>query len=273
MILLTEQGCMGVCKGHEQAAVSMALRETYSYQDTHFRAPVMADFSKALAKERGLCDVTLPFCHTILSERLGAPIVLGEWDHGVRIGSFENKNGNKNKIQASKIALTDGGASSRQLVLKEAIDLLAQEGIHATLMVDGPLNILTNVLGFETTFRLFRKTPEVVHAMMVQIEQVILEYISAVGRTSVPAEEASSKWAIGAISFADPVASEKILGERVFNALARVHLESLIKSFERFQSQGIAVKICPVLHEALGLSGSGFLSLCQSGKALHSKKD
>lgn len=253
---------MGSCKGHEQAAFSMGLRECYHYEDIHFSAPAMAKFSKALAKERSLCEVTLPFCHTILSERFGAPIELGNWDHGVRIGSF------KNEINPSKNILTDGDVSKRQQVLMEAIDLLSQEGIRPTLIVDGPLTILTNVLGFETTFRLFRKMPEAVHGMMAQIEQAILAYVVAVGtRTGAASDEgASGKWEISAISFADPVASEKILGAKVFNALARPHLESLIKSFEPFQAQGVVVKICPVLYKELGLAGGGFLSLCQSGK-------
>jgi hypothetical protein len=256
---------MGSCKGHEQAAVSTSLRESYPYEDIHFCAPAMANFSKELAKERGLCEVTLPFCHTILSKRFGAPIELGNWDLGVRIGSFEKEN------TPFKNTLTDGGASKREQVLMKAIDLLSQEGIRPTLIVDGPLTILTSVLGFENTFRLFRKTPEVIHGMMAQIEQAILDYVFAVGAAVVSDEDASDKeanaqWAIGAISFADPVASEKILGAKVFNALARPHLDSLIKSFESFQTQGIAVKICPILYDELGIYGSRFLSVCQSGK-------
>lgn len=258
---------MGSCKGHEQAAVSMGLRERYQYADIHFAAPAMAAFSKALAKERESCDVTLPFCHTILSERFGAPIELGNWDHGVRIGSFEKE------ITPFKNTLTDGGASKRQQVLMKAIDLLSQEGIRPTLIVDGPLTILTNVLGFENTFRLFRKTPDVIHGMMAQIEQAILDYVGAVAAATHSDGGIKAKWAISALSFADPVASEKILGAKVFNALARPHLKSLIESFELFQAQGIVVKICPVLYEELGLAGGEVLSVCQSGKKFHIKKD
>lgn len=246
---------MVVCKGHETQPVPQTLRTAFSYELIHTNASVMADYAKQLARETHVSSVCLPFCHTVWSEFYGAKVTYGDWDHGPRIRASAELPTAFNLSFNTSFNTNHTSTLARTEIVLEALQKLHQDGVHTTLVLEGPFTILTNVLGFETTLRTFKKKPEQVHVYMTQICSDLTSYL-ALAKTV----------GIRELSFADPVAQRQLLGAKNFDQFILPYHELLATAMAEHINNGLIASICPVLaYDSPCFNQSGFKTACSKG--------
>lgn len=234
---------MAACKGHKSLPVPESLQKYFHYESIHTHPETMAAFAKAKAYAHAkstcaasrLLDLKLPFCHTTWAEQYGAVVNLGEWTNGPRVTrpipgltTLPSVEALRQRKQAS--------ANSRLPVVLSAIQLLHAEGLKPALVLEGPFTLLTEIAGMETVIRSARKEKEAVHALLAELTSELIAY----GFAAIEAGAAS-------ISFADPLASHKLLGAGFFNTLILPYHAQVARAFETMKAQGTHITICPVL--------------------------
>ena len=138
--------------------------------------------------------VRLPFCNTLCSEALGAAPTLAM--SGARVKEPPYR-------QATDLPEELSADTPRFAAMMQTLDVLSGQGKQVAYNIEGPFSILCSLLPMNRVFATLRK-PEG-EAMLARAEDWVITYADlAVCRGAK------------LLSFADPVATRDILGDRVF---------------------------------------------------------
>lgn len=223
---------MAGCKGHVPAIIPHQLQQRFDYTGIHTRAEEMADFCKAIALENNKRMIRLPLCHTLFSEAYGAQVKLGDWVDGPR-------------VMAPALEADDFIGNPEALKIKswirvesvlDAMKVLIDEGYEAVLLLDGPITLLSNVLGFDKMLRLHRKSPDSLQMMLTIVSETLISFSSR-----------AMDLGVRKIDFGDPLSAVSILGPVVRRSLADEVLDVLLGRLSKMVSEeGGILRVCPL---------------------------
>ena len=178
-------------------------------QQLHLSADLIGKTAVGLAQSGWL---RLPFCNTLCSEALGSKPVLSQSGARVKEPPYQNVEQLPQELERS---------TPRLDTMLRALGALSKDGCHVAYNIEGPFTLLCSMLPMNRVFSALRKPTGV--QMLQTAEDWVSQY------TALAVEQGA-----GMISFADPVATIDILGERMFTAiyvpclkrlLARLHQE------------------------------------------------
>ena len=172
--------------------------------------------------------VRLPFCNTLCCEALGAAPTLSMAGARVKEPPYR---------QISDLPETFSADTARLSAMMQALETLAARGKAVAYNMEGPFSLLCTLLPMNRVFAALRK-PEGA-AMLARAEDWAIAY----------ADLAVSRGA-KLLSFADPIATRDILGDRVF---LNVYVPCLKRVLARLQEKHphIPVHLCGKLTQSL----------------------
>lgn len=209
------------CIGDHRTRRAVTEDETETPEGWHFSPEKLVEAAKAQGAEGWL---VFPFCTTMLAESLGAKPVLSL--EGARITETPYR-------KAEEIPEAPDFTLPRFAALAAAMDSV--RGGDIIFQVDGPLTALGQLIPMGKLFVSLRRSDE----LLRRAEDWVCQ---------------SAAWAVlhGAklLSFADPVATLDMLGEKTFTGL---YLPSLRRIFERLQKEnpGVTVYVCGKMTQSL----------------------
>lgn len=177
--------------------------------------------------------VRLPFCNTLCSEALGAKPVLSANGARVKEPPFR---------QVSELPEQLSADMPRLAAMMQALELLSRQENAVAYNIEGPFSLLCTLLPMSRVFSTLRK-PEG-EAMLHRAEEWVSAY----------AELAVSRGA-AMISFADPVATRDILGDRVFLSAYVPCLKRVLHTLQE-QHPHVPIHLCGKLTQSLLDTGS-----------------
>lgn len=172
--------------------------------------------------------VRLPFCNTLCAEALGCKPVLSLSGARVKDAPYQKVE------QLPEIFQPD---TRRMEAVFQAMDLLTGEGKQISYNVEGPFTLLCMLLPMNRVFSALRKPAG--QAMLEKAENWVSKNVTL-------AVEKGCR----CISFADPVATVDILGEKLFTS---VYLPGLKRILTRLQEEhpDIPIHLCGKLTQCL----------------------
>lgn len=172
--------------------------------------------------------VRLPFCNTLLAEALGAKPIVSLAGARVKEPAFRN---------AAELPEALSTGTERLIVMMKALEELSGRGKLVAYGIDGPLGILCALLPMSRVFSTLRKPAGV--ELLQQAEDWVCAY-------------AAMAVAHGAkiLSFADPVATTDILGERMFSGVYVPCLKRLLERLLKEHPQ-VPIHLCGKLTQCL----------------------
>lgn len=162
--------------------------------------------------------IRLPFCNTICSESLGAKLVLSLTGARVKEPPYTSPDQHPRDITT---------AFPRMSALLEALDDLTASGAAVAYSIEGPFTLLTSLLPMGKVFSALRKP--LGQELLTRAECWICQYASLVCAHGVKL-----------LSFADPVATPDIVGDRLFTT---VYAPCMKKLLRRIQTENPEVPI------------------------------
>jgi len=214
--------------GSDNLQISGELLKTLavdSPQQLHFEKDIIVRVSWEMEKSAWL---RLPFCNTLCSEALGAKPVLSLSGARVKEPKYQN---------VGEIPETLTTHTPRLTAMLRAIEALSEEGGQVAYNIEGPFTVLCALLPMNRVFSALRKPSG------VELLQRVENWISIYAGLAV---ESGAK----ILSFADPVATVDILGERMFTA---VYVSCLKRLLQRLQQEHpeIPIHLCGKLSQCL----------------------
>lgn len=172
--------------------------------------------------------VRLPFCNTLLAETLGCKPVLSL--SGARI-----KDAGFRKVE--ELPEDFSGNTPRMDAMLQALERLNAQGRQVAYNVEGPFTLLCMLLPMNRVFSALRKPAG--QMMLEKTEAWISSYV-----------DLAVEKGIKCISFADPVATVDILGEKLFTS---VYLPCLKRMLNRLMAEhpDIPIHLCGKLTQCL----------------------
>ena len=170
----------------------------------------------------------LPFCNTLCSEGLGAKPVLTLEGARVKEPPFACADQLPNRFASDGARLT---------VMLSAMDRLCAEGKQIAYSVEGPFTVISSLIPMNRMFALLRKPAGA--ELLARAEDWICDY-------------AKLAVAHGAkvLSFADPVATVDILGEKCFTGIYLPACRSLLARLQA-ENPGTVLHLCGKLTQSL----------------------
>lgn len=192
-------------------------------------AEEMAGFAMALAAAAKNISCSMPFCNTVEAEALGAKINMGDAISGPRPGGYIYENLEQLKEHLGHI---DFSAGRIHEVIK-ACSVAKKQGYLTIIEICGPLNILNCLVEFSAVVRAWRKHENLVVDIFRQIGTELKTYVEILKTAGADV-----------ISFADPMAAEKIIGPRYAAGFAELFLLPFMRDMEPLLDSMI-FHICP----------------------------
>ena len=192
-------------------------------------AEEMAGFAMALAAAAKNISCSMPFCNTVEAEALGAKINMGDAISGPRPGGYIYENLEQLKEHLGHI---DFSAGRIHEVIK-ACSVAKKQGYLTIIEICGPLNILNCLVEFSAVVRAWRKHENLVVDIFRQIGTELKTYVKILKTAGADV-----------ISFADPMAAEKIIGPRYAAGFAELFLLPFMRDMEPLLDSMI-FHICP----------------------------
>lgn len=194
-------------------------------EQLHYHAE---SISKIAASMSGGGWVRLPFCSTLCSEALGCKPVLSLSGARVREPAYQ---------KPEELPECICGDTVRLEAMFCAVNTLASERNNVVYQIEGPFTLLCALLPMNRVFSALRKPAG--QQMLQTAENWVSQY------TALAAARG-----IRCISFADPVATIDILGERIFKS---VYIPSLKRILTRLQEENpnIPIHLCGKLTQCL----------------------
>lgn len=176
---------------------------------------------------------TVPFCHTIEANALGADIFPGDDTAGPRPASYIYQNIEDVKLYPIK-------ESALILRLAEACIELKRRRERITWMIAGPISVLSCLLPLSALFKTWRKDTDNISALFGNFSKIMLEYteqICAAGASCV--------------SYADPAGIPAILGEKYSTFLSENFTSPFLEKVEKICGTNTHLIICPLTKTTL----------------------
>lgn len=217
-----------VCPGGMMSAATTAVLN--SKADYHTDPAAMADVAEAIRETSGFENLGVPFCMTVEAELFGSMVDLG--DAGVE--PCVTKYGAGELVEVLRQPLPDPDKAGRSPVVLEAIRLLASRHKDVPVIgnITGPISLVTSIMDPLSFFRLLRKAPEEVEAVLDHLTTYLIRF-------------ARRQVACGAnvIAIADPTATGEILGSANFRRFVVPMLGRLVGEINT-TGAGVIVHIC-----------------------------
>ena len=172
--------------------------------------------------------VRLPLCNTLLGEALGASPTLTLSGARIRENPW---------ARVEELPAVPDFSTPRMAAMLHAVEMLAEEGYRVAYNIEGPFALLCALLPMSRVFSALRKPAGA--EMLEKVEDWVCKYAAA-------AVEKGAKL----ISFADPVATVDILGERVFTT---AYVPSLRRVLRRIRAEHpeVLIHLCGKLTQSL----------------------
>ena len=172
--------------------------------------------------------VRLPFCSTLLIEALGGRLVLSVSDARIKEPPYQ---------KIDQLPMQPDWSTPRLRAMLDAMEILSSNGHLIGYNIEGPFTILCGLLPMQRVFSVLRKPAG--QELLQNVEDWISQY------TALAIQRGAQL-----ISFADPVATMDILGERMFTNL---YLPCLKKILFRLRTEHpeIIIHICGKLTQSL----------------------
>lgn len=194
-------------------------------EDLHLRADAIAAVSRKMHSGGW---IRLPFCGTLCSEALGAKPVLSLSGSRVKEASYK---------KTEELPLEPDWNIPRLAAMLDAVEILSTEGHHVAYDLDGPFTTLCTLLPMSRVFSALRKPAGQI--LLQQAEDWISGYAAQVVRRGARL-----------LSFADPVATPDILGERLFTTVYVPYLKRLLARLQAEHPE-IPIHLCGKLTQSL----------------------
>lgn len=196
-----------------------------SPDELHLRPDLIIEAARRTEKSGWVC---LPFCNTLCSEALGAKPVLSASGARIKEPPYTRADELPGKLSLDL---------PRLAAMLHAVERLAADGKSVAYHIEGPFTLLCTLLPMNKVFSALRKPAG--ENMLQKAE----EWVSAYAGLAV---EKGARM----LSFADPVATADILGERMF---ASIYVPCLKKTLARLRKEhpGIPVHLCGKLTQCL----------------------
>lgn len=214
--------------GSDNLQIPSTLLEELSISDPaqlHLQADSIAEISRRMQKSGW---VRLPFCNTLCGEALGAKPVLSLAGARVKEPVFQ---------KADQLPEELNPDTPRLAAMLQAMESLKAEGKYVAYNVEGPFTVLCALLPMNRVFSTLRKSTG------VDLLQMAENWVSSY--TDLAVRQGGAL-----ISFADPVATVDILGERMFTT---VYLPCLKRLLLRLRSEhpDVPIHMCGKLTQCL----------------------
>ncbi|AOY77500.1 uroporphyrinogen decarboxylase family protein [Clostridium formicaceticum] len=189
----------------------------------------MAQLAIAIKEHDDVNFCELPFCHTLEGEALGGSINYGDENIGPRAKDYICTTAEE-MLGLPEIDYSKGRIAE---VLK-ACRYLEEEGENVVLYISGPFTIMNVLMDPRHIFKLFRKNPETMKAILDKFRKEILRFV-----------EEAQKAGVNMISYGDSTGGLNILGPKLSEAVAEMFTYPLFKSIEEKLCDETIVLLCP----------------------------
>ena len=218
-----------VCRGGPDAlSLPSSLAEALalsSPEQLHLSASAMAEAARRMEHSGW---VRLPFCNTLCSESLGAKPVLSLTGARVKTPPYANPD---------QLPADFSPNFPRMAALLRALDNLAADGASIAYSIEGPFTLLTSLLPMGKVFSALRKPSG--QALLDLAEKWICQYAGLVCSHGVKL-----------LSFADPVATPDIIGDKLFTAAYIPRMGKLLHRL-RVENPEVSFFLCGKMTQAL----------------------
>ena len=218
-----------VCHGGpDTLSLSPSLVETICLtapENLHLSAAAMAEAARRMERSGW---IRLPFCNTLCSEGLGARPVLSLTGARVKVPPYAG---------TDQLPADFSPDFPRMAALLGALDSLTADGASVAYSIEGPFTLLTTLLHTGKVFAALRRPSG--EELLELAERWISQYAGLVCSHGVKL-----------LSFADPVATPDIIGDKLFTA---VYVPCMKKVLRRIQAEnpGIPLFICGKMTQSL----------------------
>lgn len=224
---ITHTGC-----GHQdgngldpQLAEELGL----NFPESHYEPCSLSAMAVGIMKKSGTELALLPFCCTVEAEALGAKINLGNATIGPRPGELIHRS--LDEFMAAGREMDFG--SGRPAAILMACEQIAAEGHKVAVEISGPLSILSGLLDLSLVVKTWRKDERLLGRAFEHLGRQIIRYALALKKSGA-----------AVISYADPIATPKIIGPKYSKALADSFLTRFLNKLST-ELQGSLVHLCP----------------------------
>ncbi len=210
------------CKNEYPDKLSGLLKEYNLTFDKLYESPEsIANFATIIKNRRKQEFCILPFCHTVEAEAMGGDINLGD---EIRYEAVED-------IIKVNVSYDE---SLRIKKMLKACEILKANGETVIFTISGPFSILSCLIDITKIFKCWRKNPSSVELLFNHLSQELL----------ILAEKACKSGA-DYISYADPVATPKILGPKYTESISKLFTFSFLHNLQNICIENTNITVCP----------------------------
>ena len=207
----------------------LADRLGLKFPDAYMYAESMCKIALAVKEQSGMGYCIVPFCHTIEAESMGGIINYGDAVNGPRPGGYVCETAD-DLLKLPDIDFSKGRMSE---VLR-ACQLLRQQGEDVILQLTGPFTLLNSLMDSRHIFKLFRKQPDEMMAVLVFLERNLLSFA-----------DAALKCGVNLLCYADPGGEVSIIGPERAVEFVKGFTYPLLKKIEDLIGGKAVTVLCP----------------------------
>ncbi len=215
--------------GHQPSKEVLAAMNITDAEKLHFDRETIVQVSRRMEKEGW---ILLPFCNTLCSEALGAKPVL------TADGAYVKEEACKTKEQILQLSEQTLNRDSKRLsVMMQAVQELSRQGSRIAYNIEGPFTILTALMPMGKLFASLRK--EEGGRLLQSAANWVVEY----------AKMAVNNGAV-MLSYADPIATVELLGEKMFGNIYLPMCKEIITRIQK-ENPKVVIHLCGKLSQSL----------------------
>lgn len=187
--------------GHQPDPEVLQTLNIKTPEQLHFSSDNIAATGKGMETEGW---ILLPFCNTLCAETLGATPVLSLSGAHVREENFRSQE-QIEQLLSRELPKTEqlGEEIPRLDAMMQALRKLEEDGKRVAYCIEGPFTLLSALMPMAKLFSSLRKPQG--QALLNSAAQWIIQYAAMAVENGA-----------GMISFADPIATADLLGEKMF---------------------------------------------------------
>lgn len=195
----------------------------------------MAVLAKEIKNHEDASFCTLPFCHTLEGEALGAVINYGDERIGPR-GKDYLTSSIEDLLSISELDFSKG----RLAEVLNACSHLRQEGENVALYISGPFTILNLLIDLRYVFKAFKKSPEVMEKILEKLRVELLRFIRE-----------AQNMGVNIFSYGDSSGGLNILGPKLSEQIVEMFTYQLLKEAQQIITEDSIMLLCPKTSFAL----------------------
>ena len=212
------------------AGQDLSAYTDHLFPEVHLEARAMAALALEIKERNNAAWCTLPFCHTVEAEALGAKIRYGDHRNGPRVAEYACENP-EDLLNLPSIDYTFSGRMAQVIT---ACRLLQDQGEEVLLEITGPFTLLSSLIDPAVVFRMLRKAPEQVDVLFEKLHASLLIYV-----------EAAYKAGVRLFSYADPTGGVNILGPRIAAGMAERFTLPFLQKIDQKLPKDALIHLCP----------------------------